>query len=484
MKSISQKNPRWTLDVIFFERESLFLERKSAEVKPGKLANALIGMLNSNGGTVIVGVSDLGEPSGVGSLAPEKLDLLRKVVHDHIDPPARIDLEEVTLDSAALLFIYHVEQDCERLFKRKDSEEVYQRVADSTMGPLRREQVKALEYNRSIRSFEEEICEDFDPGDFDPVTCEEYRKKMNFSGNFEELLLKRGLAVRRNGTLLFRKAAVLLFARNPEINLPSALVRYVRYDGSEKRSGSDFNVIKDERLEGNILSLIRQLEIFLEGALRDYYFLNLDLGRFERIPEYPKAAWLEGIVNALCHRSYNFQGNPILISHFNDRLVISNSGPLPAQVTVANICTERYSRNPKLARALFELAYVRELNEGVPRIFSAMRQSMLAEPEYTNSDNMVTLTLRNQVASRRETIHAAVLKRIEDFWPSLNPSQRGLVNHLLIVFEADLENLANKLDLSEQAVRYNLNILSEAKIVIKMSEKKRDRHALYRFADE
>lgn len=91
--------------------------------------------------------------------------------------------------------------------------------------------------------------------------------------------------------------------------------------------------------------------------------LNMETGRFERVPEFPKEAWLEGIVNALCHRSYNLQGNSIYIKHFDDRLEISNSGPLPAQVTVKNIGQERYARNPRIARVLSDLSYVRELNE-------------------------------------------------------------------------------------------------------------------------
>ena len=81
----------------------------------------------------------------------------------------------------------------------------------------------------------------------------------------------------------------------------------------------------------------------MTNALGDFYFLNMETGRFERVPEYPEDAWLEGVVNALYHRSYNLQGNCVYIKHFDDRLEISNSGPLPAQVTVENIREQRFS---------------------------------------------------------------------------------------------------------------------------------------------
>lgn len=113
-----------------------------------------------------------------------------------------------------------------------------------------------------------------------------------------------------------------------------------------------------------------------------------------------------------------------------------------------------------------------------------MRESMLAEPVYTNAQDSVTLTLRNQVASRRETIHSDVLTRIETQWPHLNPSQRELLDHLFETFEATIETLAGHLHLGEQAVRYNLKRLEELRIVTRISDKIRDRNAIYRFADQ
>jgi ATP-dependent DNA helicase RecG len=45
--------------------------------------------------------------------------------------------------------------------------DVYLRVANTNRGPLNRDEVKSLEYNQTIRSFEDEVRKDFDPNDFD-----------------------------------------------------------------------------------------------------------------------------------------------------------------------------------------------------------------------------------------------------------------------------------------------------------------------------
>ena len=165
----------------------------------------------------------------------------------------------------------------------------------------------------------------------------------------------------------------------------------------------------------------------MTNALGDFYFLNMKTGRFERVPEYPEDAWLEGVVNALYHRSYNLQGNCVYIKHFDDRLEISNSGPLPAQVTVENIKEQRFSRNPRIGRFLFESGYVRELNEGVKRIFSSMAQSMLPTPIYKDDNDIVTLILENKVAHNRRAISAGVKDTISSNWTNYNDTEQKMI---------------------------------------------------------
>lgn len=488
MTPVSRINTRLTEDVIRFEPEGKFLERKGRDTKPAKIANELIGMLNAGGGILVYGIANDGTPEDLqqGELlrnSSGSLDAYRKLVHDFIKPPANIDLEEVFLSTGELVFIYHVEPDYEQLFQRDGNEDVYLRVADSNKGPLDRDQVAKLEYNRGKRKFEEELRPDFAIEDLDASLCESYRKAMNYDGDFKSLAYKRNLCVLRDGNMIFKNAAILLFANDPERYIPNASVRYVRHEGTERKSGSEFNVVKDHRFEGPIPKIISEITTFMEASLRDYYYLDLHRGKFIRVPEFPRDAWLEGIVNALYHRSYNIQGNPIMIRHFDDRLEISNSGPLPAHVTVKNIESEKFTRNVRLARTLNDFGYVRELNEGVPRIFRAMREFMLASPEYSDDGTTVTLTLRNKVSNHRETIAAEVVKRIENGWHGFNRSQQEIINVLFEACEATIDELISKMSVSEQTIRSNLKLLENQHIITRVSEKIRDRSAIYRFSD-
>ena len=291
--------------------ENQYFERKGLgekDIKPSKIAEELIGMLNADGGVLAFGVSDKGEIQDLNTIT-DKLDDYRKLVFDFIIPPCNIRLEEILIDGK-LIFLFHVEQDVERIYCRKDNEKFFLRVAD-TNRELNQEQIKKLEYDKNIRRFEDEVVPDFDTDDLDQELLASYKAKVNFSGDIYDLLYRRNLLAKKEGVYQFKKSAILLFSTTPDRYIPSASVRYVRYEGTEAKVGAEHNVVKDVRFENNIPSIIDALTSFLRTSLRDYYFLDITIGKFRKVPEYPEEAWLEGVVNALCHRSYNVQGNEI-----------------------------------------------------------------------------------------------------------------------------------------------------------------------------
>ncbi len=278
---------------------------------------------------------------------------------------------------------------------------------------------------------------------------------------------------------MFKKSCILLFAKDPEKYIPSASVRYIRYQGLESKTGVEHNVVKDQRFENNTPRLIEELRLFLRASFRDYYFLDIEIGKFKKIPEYPEEAWLEGIVNALCHRSYNVQGNAIYIKHYDNRIEISNSGPLPAQVTVENIRTERYARNPRIARVLEDFGYVRQLNEGVNRIYESMEKSMLAKPEYRETNSNVYLTLKNNISLHEKTIHTELMKKIENGWKNYNDTQRRILLYIFSYGNTTLSEIVEHTGIKQNTIRNYLNGFIQDDILVRYSEKKRDIHAKY-----
>lgn len=478
--SVSSINSVLTKEYLVSQEENQYFERKGLGdkiTKPAKIAEELIGMLNADGGVLVFGISDEGKLQDLKELS--NLDSYRKLIFDFIEPACNIVLEEVIVDDN-LIFLFHVDQELERIFAKKDTEQVYLRVHDDNR-LLDRDRVKKLEYDKTIRRFEEEYCKDFDIVDLDLELLEKYKTKLNYIGEGLELLYKRHLVKKNDIGYQFKNSAVLLFAKDPEKYIPSASVRYIRYEGIEVFTGVDHNVVKDERFENNIPRLIEQIKLFLKTSMKDYFFLDIEKGRFIKVNEYPEEAWLEGVVNALCHRSYNIQGNSVYIKHFDDRIEISNSGPLPAQVSIENIKTERFARNPRVARVLEDLGYVRQLNEGVSRIYESMQKSMLSAPEYKEQNSNVILVLRNNVSSHSKTIPDFVVKTIEYKWNLYNETQRKIILHLYKYNEAKLSDFVLITGVNENTLRNYLNTFIEDKILERKSLKIRDKNAMYAF---
>jgi len=84
---------------------------------------------------------------------------------------------------------------------------------------------------------------------------------------------------------------------------------------------------------------------------------------------------------------------------FDDRLEVRSPGELVEPVTLERLQKrERVhaSRNPRIVRVLTELGYMRELGEGIPRMFDVMEGEGLYPPEFRlEADVIFTVVLRN-----------------------------------------------------------------------------------------
>lgn len=140
------------------------------------------------------------------------------------------------------------------------------------------------------------------------------------------------------------------------------------------------------------------------NQVREVIRLDEATGQFVSIPEVPRYAWLEAIVNAITHRSYSLHGDHIRVVLFDDRVEVSSPGRLPGPVRIDNIRQTRFSRNPRISRVLADLGLVQELNEGMSRMFDEMTLAGLPEPLLRQSEAGFRLSLFNSSEAERVQI--------------------------------------------------------------------------------
>lgn len=210
-----------------------------------------------------------------------------------------------------------------------------------------------------------------------------------------------------------RKSALLLFAKNPGKWHPRSRVRILKVNGLEEKPAPEYNVTEISDISGNIFELAVKSWEALRPALSETRYSEDGLFKTQVI--YPETACREALINAITHRDYNLEGRGIEIRIFTDRLQILSPGELLSKLTIDDLKElegVHESRNVYIARVLREYGYVRELGEGMRRMFKEMSNNEMAEPRISspNKSFIVELFYKSIILRRGEAEEGLVRK--------------------------------------------------------------------------
>ena len=207
-----------------------------------------------------------------------------------------------------------------------------------------------------------------------------------------------------DGTRLrLRRAALLLFAKNLSKWHPRSQVRILRVKGIEEKTGENFNVTEVGEANGNIFQLIENSWELLRPQLTETRFSKDAIFRTQII--YPELACKEVLINGITHRDYSLEGRGIEVKIFDDRLEILSPGKLLSSITIKDLEELKgvhQSRNTYIARVLRESGYIRELGEGIRRIFELMQTNDLVKPKIESPNKSFIVSLFYKFAYSKE----------------------------------------------------------------------------------
>lgn len=241
--------------------------------------------------------------------------------------------------------------------------------------------------------------------DLDEALLTRFGEAAGSGAAHRDALTRFRLTEGRNGHAVPTLAALLLFGRDPGRWHERAGIDFVRWDGKERKTGADLNVSKRFRIEAPLSVLPDRAFEAIKPFIRERQQLH-DL--FIEKLKYPTFAWQEAVVNAIAHRDYSIRGMGIEVWMFDDRMEVRSPGLPPAPVTLEALASRapmHCSRNPMIVRSLTALGYMRELGEGVPRIFDEMERAGCYPPRFDAIGGaVVQLTLRNEPIYDRATL--------------------------------------------------------------------------------
>ena len=148
--------------------------------------------------------------------------------------------------------------------------------------------------------------------------------------------------------------------------------------------------------------------------------------KFESQIVYPELACREALINAIAHRDYSQEGRGIEIYVFDDRMEVKSPGSLLSTLTVNDLLRlegVHQSRNSLVARVMREAGYMRELGEGVRRMFELMKTNELAAPELKVSKDSFTVVLHHKPLYSHE--HLLWLDEFSGF--DLSREEKGII---------------------------------------------------------
>lgn len=436
------------IDLLLNKFEDQWFDRKSSGISARKLADAMVGFANAEGGLIAIGFRE-GRVEGVSDVGRRVSDW-RQAALDFTEPPVRHTFEEVSCtnvrgepDSVVLIEIESSERT-----HTNSSGETFLRVGDENR-KLRPREAQELRYDKGESTFDGSVTS-VSITALDSELVDRYLKQLRAVTPEEEVLSARGLAVRKSRSTKATVAGLLCLGENPQQELPEAFVRVVRYHGSSRETGARLNIAVDQRLQGAIPEQIEATRELLGQILPPAVRLERR-GRFETQTLIPEFAWLEAVVNAVTHRSYSIGGDHIRVEVFEDRVEVESPGRLPGLVRLENIRSTRFARNPRIARTLSDLGYVRELGEGVNRMFEEMSRVGLPDPVYTQGPASVKVILLGDPLAGR------ILDRLpsgsERFVEYLSRAGRVTTTEAVNLFEASRPTVLRYLhDLAENGL--------------------------------
>lgn len=368
--------------------EAIDIEFKSDKksYSDSDLIDAVVGIANTAGGVLYLGVEDDGTITGVNETHKDAVRMTALIANKTV-PSVAVRTEIVSEEEKEVL---KIEIPRSRSIVSASSGKILRRrlKLDGTpeVVPMYAYEIPSRLSELGMLDFSAQPLPGAVLNDLDPNQRIRLRKIIqNRQGGEKKLLelpddeldIALRLVTENSGKYVPTVAGMLLIGKEERISelIPTAKASFQVMDG--------LNVRMNEDSSKPLLELFETYETYLKAWNPER---ETEYGLFRiPIPEFDWAAFREGLVNAFCHRDYTMLGNVrVLID--DEGMVISNPGGFIDGVNIKNLLTvEPHGRNPALADAMKRIGLAERTGRGIDRIFEGSIMFGRPWPDYSES---------------------------------------------------------------------------------------------------
>ena len=379
------------LEELLAKPEGKTLEFKENTHSLQKIVQTVIAFANTAGGTLLIGIkADTKEVIGVENIVLEE-ERIANVIADSVCPSLLPNMQLRSWRGRDVLMVSVPHSFAPFYLKAKgEADGVYVRL-----GSTNRAADAAL--IAEIKRLKEHISYDQSPemktaiGELDFELGRKLFAALNrpFTKTTAKTL---ELTIEYQESQYPTHGGLLLFGKDRDLLFPDPLVRLARFKGVTKTS-----IIDQAEMKSPLPILVDEVLAFIQrntslGA-------KIEAARREDIPEYPPAAVREAVINSILHADYSTRRSPIQVAIFDDRLEITNPGPLPFGLSLETALSGvSQLRNKVLARVFRELHLIEQWGSGLNRICDICRQQQINPPKFEELDHFFRVTLYPRTA--------------------------------------------------------------------------------------
>ncbi|MDG6249616.1 RNA-binding domain-containing protein [Methanocalculus sp.] len=369
--------------------ESEVLEFKESAGK--NIHHEIAAFANSDGGKILVGVSDTGKI--VGTNVKEAMERVTSSVQSILPPPS-IKTEKLSIDDKDLLVI-SVEKGSSLC---SIGGIVYIRTGTGVR-PLSLQEIVMLSSEMGTINWDEI-----------PMLPRDNARPDYIDWFFERVRETRGKTIADDNRPRYLRSAGAI--RNDKLTNAGILfftdaTETIAYAKIRKVGMGEEGPMWSEEYEGPVWKVI---EDAYEGLIRDIKKIDVVVGtRRIRVEEYPPRAIREALINAVCHRNYTISAD-VKILVYPDRFEIKNPGGLMPGVDIRD--PEHIPRNPSLSNLLYDSGYIERYGFGIKMIEEEVANHPLCSVEFKAAPATFTVIFKKVVSASLDDTDTQILKLI------------------------------------------------------------------------